>query len=79
LCSDTQNNPSANFRKLLQERLDKANPRDEITSEETKRLRKLETIAARLTRGENAFGFDESILTGEMIQAREQLEEIIQK
>ena len=53
MCSDTQNNPSANFRKLLQERLDKANPRDEITSEETKRLRKLETIAARLTRGEN--------------------------
>ena len=53
LCSDTQNNPSANFRKLLQERLDKANPRGEINSEETKRLGKLETIAARLTRGEN--------------------------
>ena len=53
MCSDTQNNPSANFRKLLQERLDKANPRDKITSEETKRLRKLEAIAARLTRGEN--------------------------
>ena len=53
MCSDTQNNPSANFRKLLQERLDKANPRGEITSEETKRLGKLETIAARLRRGEN--------------------------
>ena len=53
MCSVTQNNPSANFRKLLQERLDKANPRGEITSEETKRLGKLETIAARLKRGEN--------------------------
>jgi len=50
---DSQKKPSGNFRKLLQERLDIANPRRELTSEETKRLGKLETIAARLRRGEN--------------------------
>ena len=42
-----------NFRKLLQERIDKANPRRDLTAEETKRLRKLEGIADKLKRGEN--------------------------
>ena len=50
---DSQKKPSGNFHKLLQERLDIANLRRELTSEETKRLGKLETIAARLRRGEN--------------------------
>ena len=31
-----------NFRKLLQERIEKANPRRKLTTEETKRLKKLE-------------------------------------
>ena len=36
---------STNFRKLLQERIDKTNPRRNLTTEETKRLAKLEAIA----------------------------------
>ena len=50
---NSQKKPSSNFQKLLQERLDKVNPRRVLTSEETKRLGKFETIAARLMRGEN--------------------------
>jgi hypothetical protein len=38
---------------LLQERLDKANPRRTLTAEEQKRLAKLEGIVERLQRGEN--------------------------
>jgi hypothetical protein len=45
--------PSSNFRKVLQERIDKANPPRELTAEETKRLSKLEGISDRLKRGEN--------------------------
>ena len=45
--------PSSNFRKLLQERLDKVNPRRTLTVEEAKRLSKLEAIAEKLKRGEN--------------------------
>jgi len=41
------------FRKLLQERIEKANPRRELTTEEAKRLSKLEGIADKLKRGEN--------------------------
>ena len=41
------------FRKLLQERIEKANPRRKLTIEEVKRLAKLETIADKLQRGEN--------------------------
>ena len=37
---DRQKKPSSNFRKLLQERIDKANPRRKLTAEETKRLAK---------------------------------------
>ena len=39
------------LRKLLQERIEKANPRRELTAEETKRLNKLEGIADKLKRG----------------------------
>ena len=38
---------------MLQERIDKANPRRELTADETKRLAKLEAIAEKLKRGEN--------------------------
>ncbi len=48
-----QKKQSNNFRKLLQERIEKANPRRELTAEETKRLNKLEGIADMLKRGEN--------------------------
>ena len=42
------------FSKLLQERIEKANPRRaELTKDEQRRLSKLEDIAARLKRGEN--------------------------
>jgi len=41
------------FRKLLQERIEKANPRRKLTIEEAKRLAKLEAIAEKLKRGEN--------------------------
>ena len=50
---DKQTEQSNNFRKLLQERIEKANPRRELTTEETKRLCKLEGIADKLKRGEN--------------------------
>ena len=38
---------------MLQERIEEANPRRELTAEETKRLYKLEAIADKLKRGEN--------------------------
>ena len=50
---DCQNKPASNFRKFLQERTDKVNPRRELTVEEAKRLSKLEAIAEKLRRGEN--------------------------
>ena len=50
---DSQKKTNGDFRKLLQERIEKANPRRELTAEETKRLRKLEGIADKLKRGEN--------------------------
>jgi hypothetical protein len=50
---DNQKNPASNFRKLLQERIEKANPRRELTDEEAKRLSKLKGIADKLRRGEN--------------------------
>ena len=51
--NDSQKKPSSNFLKLLQERLEKTNPRHNLTVEETKRLNKLEAIADKLRRGEN--------------------------
>ena len=50
---DNQKNSNSNFRQLLQERIEKTNPRRKLTSEETKRLSKLEGIADKLRRGEN--------------------------
>ena len=50
---DSQKNQSSNLRKLLQERIETANPGHKLNSEETKRLTKLGAIAAKLMRGEN--------------------------
>ncbi|MDA9870979.1 hypothetical protein N9D35_04265 [Gammaproteobacteria bacterium] len=50
---DTQKKPLRNLRQLLQERIEKANPRRELTAEETKRLARLEAIAEKLKRGEH--------------------------
>ena len=50
---DNQKKQSTNFRNLLQERIEKANPRRELTTEETKSLNKLEGIIDKLKRGEN--------------------------
>ena len=50
---DSQKKPSGDFRKLLQERLDKANPRRTLTAEEQKWLSKLERKVDTLKRGEN--------------------------
>ena len=50
---DSQKQSTANFRKLLQERIEKENPRRKLTAEEAKRLAKLEAIADKLKRGEN--------------------------
>ena len=50
---DSQKKPSGNFRKLLQEQLEKSNPRCKLTAEEANRLNKLETIADKLKRREN--------------------------
>ena len=47
---DNQKKPSNNFRKLLQERIAKANPRRTLTAEEHRRLSKIEAIAAKLKR-----------------------------
>ena len=49
---ESQKKRSSNFRQLLQERINKANPRRKLTSE-TKRLNKLEAITNKLKRGEN--------------------------
>ena len=38
---ENQKKSVSNFRKLLQERIEKANPRRELTADETKRLNKL--------------------------------------
>ena len=50
---DSQKKPSGNFRKLLQERIEKAHPRRPLTLEEERRLSKLNSIAEKLKRGEN--------------------------
>ena len=48
-----QSQSSSNFRKLLQERIEKANLRRELNAEVTERLAKLEALADKLKRGEN--------------------------
>ena len=50
---DSQKQSTVNFRKLLQEQIEKENPRRKLTAEEAKRLAKLEAIAEKLKRGEN--------------------------
>jgi len=50
---DSQKKPASNFRKLLQERIEKANPRRKLRAEEEKRLAKLEALADKLKRGGN--------------------------
>ena len=50
---DNQKQSISNIRQLLQERLDKTNPRRTLTAEESKRLSKLEAIADKLKRREN--------------------------
>jgi hypothetical protein len=49
----SQKKPSGDFRKLLQERIDKANPRRKLAKDETTKLAKLEGIVEKLRRGEN--------------------------
>jgi hypothetical protein len=50
---DSQTQSSRNFRNLLQERIEEANPRRKLTTDEAKRLNKLEGLAGKLRRGEN--------------------------
>jgi len=50
---DNQKKMDSSFRQLLQKRIEKTNPRRRLTSEETKRLSKLEGITDKLRRGEN--------------------------
>ena len=50
---DNQKKHNSNLSKLLQERMEKSNPRRELTAEEAKRLAKLDAIADKLKRGEN--------------------------
>lgn len=50
---ENQKKSSSDFRKLLQERIEKASSRRELTAEETKRLKKLEATVDKLKRGEN--------------------------
>ena len=50
---DSQKKPSSNFRQLEQERIESKNPRRKLTTEESKRLAKLESIADKLKRGVN--------------------------
>ena len=45
---DMQKDSSDNFRKLLQERLDKTNPRRKLAKSESTKLVKLEGIAEKL-------------------------------
>ena len=50
---DSQKKSSSNFCEWLQERIERANPRRELTTGEAKRLSKLEVIADKLKRGEH--------------------------
>ena len=49
---NNQKKPNSNFRKLLQERTEKSNPRLKLLAEESKRLSKLQVIACKLKRRE---------------------------
>ena len=50
---DNQKHSISSIHQLLQERIEKANPRRKLTTEESKRLAKLEAIVDQLKRGEN--------------------------
>jgi hypothetical protein len=50
---NSQKQSSSNFRQLLHEHMEKANPRRELTVEEATRLAKLECIDSEVNRGEN--------------------------
>jgi hypothetical protein len=50
---DNQKRTSISLRKMLQERIENANSRRELTAEESKRLKKLVAIAVKLKRGEH--------------------------
>ena len=50
---ENQKQSSSSIRQLVQERIEKAYPRRELTAEESKCLNKLEAIAEKLKRGEN--------------------------
>lgn len=50
---DKQQESMSNFRQLLQELIEKENPRRKLTTEESKRFAKLEAIADKLKCGEN--------------------------
>ena len=47
---ESQKKPNGNFRKLLQERIEQVNPRRNLTTDEAKRLAKLEAIADKPNR-----------------------------
>ena len=74
---DNKNQSSSNFRQLLQERFEKANPRRELSAEEAKRLSKLE---AKKNERANAlkevkrlckeFGFAAGMLKGALVKGR---------
>ena len=51
---NSQKKSISDFRKSIQERLEEANPRRQLVKDETTKLVKLEEIAERLQRGENA-------------------------
>ena len=59
---NSQMKRSSNFRKLLQERLDKVNPRRKLEKDETT---KLEGIVEKLKRGENVQNHQLAILLTE--------------
>ena len=50
---DSQKKTNSGLQEFLRERIESQNPRRELTTEETKRLAKLEAIADKLRRGEN--------------------------
>ena len=50
---DNQKQSSSNFRKMLQEWINKANPRRELTDDEIKSFAKLAAIVDKLKHGEN--------------------------
>jgi hypothetical protein len=50
---ENQKKSSGNLSQLMQERIEKANPRRKLSAEEANRLKKLQVIADKLRRGEN--------------------------